>query len=134
MLTAADVIGWLAAFEPDVAVLSADVQGEQPGEQIIVALNTPGAFTGGEGQMRAANFTLTIRAASQARLVELATQIEAIIPADFAGRGTWPAADEHLKVKFVDYTGGGNAWQRRPIDTADRHCADAQFTATCALT
>lgn len=132
MLTAADVIGWL---EPvGVPALSADVQGGQPGEQITVALNSSGSLTGGEGWGRAANFTLSIKAASEARMVELATQIEAIIPADFAGRGTWPVADEHLLVKFVDYTGGGNAWQRRPIDTADRHCADAQFTATCVLT
>lgn len=131
MLTAADVIGWL---EPvGIPALSADMQGEQPGEQIIVALNSPGSFTGGEGQMRAANFTLTVKAASEARMVEIATQIEAIVPADFAGRGTWPAADAGTVVKFVDYTGGGNSWQRRPIDTADRHCADAQFTATCAL-
>ena len=132
MLTADDVITWLTPI--DIPAINIDSVGTQPGEQFVIDLRSPGAFTGGEGQMRTANFTISIRAASYDRMVELATAVEAVIPADYSGQGHWPAQDVHTTVKFVDFVGTAGAWQRRPIDSSERHCADAQFAATCAIT
>jgi hypothetical protein len=132
MLTAKDVIGWLGQI--DVAdVLSADTQGSEPGEQIIVDLATPGANVGGEGQFRTANITITILAASSDRLTELETQVEQRVNADATGAGSWPAADTTTRVLYVDFAIPGNGWQRRPIDPSDRHIAAGQFTASLGV-
>lgn len=133
MLTVDDIRGWL---EPVgiAQLVDADAPGLMPpGELIVIDLSSTGTKTGGEGQFRSPNFTLTPAAASITRLREIEESIEAVIPADWTGAGNWPVADPLILVVFVDFAPAGNGWQRRAIDNAERHIAAGQFTASLAI-
>lgn len=131
MLTAAHIIPWLSPT--GVQAFSADDVGQVIGEYILIDLATPGAGTGGEGQFRKANFNLTVYAKSADALSGYQQQVEGLIVADQTGYGVWPITDGSLRVFTVDYAVTGNAWQRRAVDSAERHIAVAQFVAQYAL-
>lgn len=133
MLTVDDIKVWLEPVGIAQLVNADDPGLMPPGELILIDLSSTGVFTGGEGQFRTANFTLTPAAASVERLREIEEDIEAVIPADPTGFGSWPVADPDMRVVFVDFVVAGNGWQRRPVDNSERHIAAGQFTASIAL-